>query len=111
MKFLKKKEYLSLGDAAEMLGITPAVICRMIEDGELVAEKSGDSYQIEKQVVEAYKVFEEKSTFEANTDCAGCGWRYSSKESFKGRCSKCGAPLCFDCWMRLGKRVCSNCEK
>jgi len=111
MKFLKKKTYMSVGEVADFLGLDPALVSRMIENGELVAEKVGTGYKVEQSVGEAYKTFAEKSSFEANSDCGGCGWRYSSKESFRGRCTKCGAPLCFDCWIRLGKRICSDCEK
>ncbi|MEJ1730882.1 hypothetical protein SMA90_31625, partial [Escherichia coli] len=44
----------------------------------------------------------------AETECSACGQSFLSTTSFPGSCKKCGAPICVDCWMRQGARLCSE---
>ena len=107
----KTKNYYSLEEVAEMLGVNYQLIYRLVRNGELPAIQLGRVYRVEKNDLKNYleSCKNRKSTPEII--CDGCDVKYASKQSFPGVCELCGTPLCIDCWTRLGKRKCAKCGK
>ncbi len=99
------KEHLSLEEVAGELGVTYQLIYRLVRAGELPAARLGKLYRVSRTDLKAYL---ERSKLEGQSGgiCAACGTRYRSKASLQQACTRCGAPICFDCWKRRGVRTC-----
>jgi hypothetical protein len=76
-----------------------------VRSGESPAARLGKLYRVSRTDLNAYL---ERSTREAaeGGSCAVCGTYYRSKGPLEQACEVCGAPVCYDCWMRKGVRRC-----
>ena len=104
----EEKEYLSLEEVAEVLGVTYQLIYRLVRSGELPASRLGKLYRVSRTDLSAYL---ERTKREASTSggtCAVCGTFYRSRSSLSHVCSAdgCEEPICFDCWIRRKIRLC-----
>ena len=103
----KDKEHLSLDEVAAELGVTYQLIYRLVRSGELPAARLGKLYRVSRTDLNAYLEQSKREATEGGT-CAACGTYYRSKGSLQQACEVCGAPVCFDCWVRKGVRRCSE---
>ena len=104
------KNYYSLEEVADMLGVNYQLIYRLVRSGEIPAIQLGRVYRVQKDDLQDYL---ESCKNRKNTPeiiCDGCGAKYASKQSFPGVCEECGTPLCVDCWTRNERRRCGKCE-
>jgi excisionase family DNA binding protein len=99
-----EKEYLSVEEVAETLGVTYQLIYRLVRSGELPAARLGKLYRVSKRDLNAY--LERTKQAEAGGTCACCGRSYQSRLSLSDACLECGAPICRDCWTRRGEHRC-----
>jgi len=103
------KQYLSLEEVAERLGVHYQLIYRLVRSGELPAIRLGRIYRVEAADLDAFlqaakrHVHAEDMTGES---CGACGRVFRSRQALRQACETCGQPLCMDCWVRLGRRVC-----
>jgi len=103
------KEYSSLEEVADLLGVTYQLVYRLVREGELPAIRLGRVYRVAKTDLEAYLESRKPvKTVGVGSVCANCGRRYSSRLSFAGECADCGAAICRDCWERVGVRKCAE---
>lgn len=102
----EEKEFLSLEEVADLLGVTYQTIYRLARSGEMPAVRLGKLYRVKRVDLDAY-LEKSKSAAEGGT-CSVCGTFYRSRESLKQVCQHegCEARICFDCWTRLGVRTC-----
>lgn len=98
------KEYLSLKEAAERLGVEYKTVWRLVNQGKLPAGKVRGVWRISEADLDAF--FEQQKLMAADR-CAGCGRPIMSALSVGGRCQVCEAPLCLSCWRIEGQRFCS----
>ena len=101
------KEYLSLEEVADEMGVTYQLIYRLVRSGELPAARLGKLYRVSRKDLSDYLNHSKREAVEGGT-CAACGTFYRSKGSLQQSCTVCGAPVCFDCWTRQGLRVCKE---
>ncbi len=107
-----KKEFLTLEEVADLLGVNYQLIYRLVRKGDLRAARLGRVYRVERSDLDAYLESSKQASVEPGGEiCAGCGRLYASGESFKGVCTECGAPLCVDCWVHKDRRECREHEK
>ncbi len=102
-----EKEFLSLEEVADRLGVTYQLIYRLVRAGEIPAMRIGKLYRVSRGDLDAY-LEQSKMSVGAGGICAGCGKTYSSRLSLTQSCSEvgCEAPLCVDCWDRKKERYC-----
>lgn len=101
------KDYLSLEEVADAMGVTYQLIYKLVRAGELPAARLGKLYRVSRTDLEAYLARTKREAAEGGT-CSACGTFYRSKGSLEQACSVCGAPVCYDCWRRLGRRTCEE---
>lgn len=103
---MAENEYMSLEEVAEMLGVTYQLIYRLVRSGELPAIRLGKLYRVSRDDLGKY--LEQSKRNMSGGVCSVCGTFYKTKDSLKNFCTEgdCGAPICFDCWTRLGIRKC-----
>ena len=99
------KEHLSLEEVAGEMGVTYQLIYRLVRSGEIPAARLGKLYRVSRTDLKAYLERSKREAAEGGT-CAACGTYYRSKGSLRQACEVCGAPVCYDCWMRKGVRRC-----
>lgn len=94
-----QKEFLSLEDVAERLGVTYQLIYRLVRACEIPAVRVGKLYRIPRKDLDAY-LEKSKQVAKAGGVCALCGRTYQSRLSLSKACveSGCESPLCVDCW-------------
>ncbi|MDD4103109.1 MAG: helix-turn-helix domain-containing protein [Kiritimatiellae bacterium] len=100
-----EKEYMSLEEVADAMGVTYQLIYRLVRAGELPAARLGKLYRVSRSDLANYLNRSKREATEGGT-CANCGTFYLSKGALQQACQKCGAPVCFDCWTRRGVRLC-----
>ncbi|MBN1672413.1 MAG: helix-turn-helix domain-containing protein [Kiritimatiellae bacterium] len=102
------KKYLSLEEVAELLGVNYQLIYRLARSGELPAVRLGRVYRVAESDLDAYLEKSKTSSSVARPagTCAACGKTYRSEQALGESCAECGAPICVDCWKRLGVRFC-----
>ncbi len=100
------KDFMSLEETAELLGVNYQLIYKLVRTGELPAARIGKMYRILRKDLEHY-LEQSKSASTAGT-CAACGTAYQSKLSLKYACPTCGEPICIDCWDRRHVRHCTE---
>lgn len=102
------KEYYSLEEVADYLGVTYQLIYRLVRSGELPAVRLGKLYRVNQRDLDAY--LERSRAVGVGGTCSVCGTYYKTKASLKQTCTaaRCNAPICFDCWTRLGIRKCPD---
>ena len=98
------KEYLSLKEAAERLGVEYKTIWRLVNQGKLPAGKVMGVWRISTADLDAF--FEQQKLLAADR-CASCGRPIMSALGVGGRCQVCEAPLCLSCWRMENRRFCS----
>lgn len=101
------KEFLSLEEVAEMLGVHYQLIYKLVRSGELPAARLGRVYRVIRKDLDAY-LEKSKSSQMGGTECGVCGKIYYSRSSVAQSCTTCGEPICTDCWDRRGIRVCAK---
>ena len=102
----EEKEFLSLEEVADLLGVTYQLIYRLVRSGEMPAVRLGKLYRVRRADLNAY-LEKSKAGAEGGT-CSVCGTFYRSRDSLKQVCEHegCEARICFDCWIRRGVRLC-----
>lgn len=103
-KIKSDKPYLSLEEVADLLGVTYQLIYRQVRSGHLKASRIGRIYRVSNKDLEDY--LEKTKQDHAGGVCASCGTTYQSAGSLRHVCVECDAPICVDCWLRKGSRVC-----
>lgn len=101
------KEYLSLEEVADEMGVTYQLIYRLVRSGELPAARLGKLYRVSRTDLNAFLERSKREAAEGGS-CSACGTYYRSKGSLQQACEVCGAPVCYDCWMRKGVRRCRD---
>lgn len=103
----KDVEYMSLDAVAEMLGVTYQLIYRLVRAGSLPAIRIGKLYRVSRADLNRY-LESNKNAVGSGGTCSVCGVMYKTNDSLKNVCTVdgCEEPICFDCWTRLGVRVC-----
>jgi len=102
-----EKKFMTLEDVADLLGVNYQLIYRLVRAGELPAIRLGRIYRVTQEDLDAYLA--NQKTAGGGATCEACGTTYKSAESVKESCEDCGAPICFDCWARVGTRLCRKC--
>ena len=99
------KQYLSVEEVADLLGVNYQLIYRLVRGGDIPAIRLGRVYRIERADLDAY-LERRKTRPEETHPCAVCGKLYRSASSLAGTCELCDAHICIDCWTRKGERRC-----
>ena len=99
------RKYMTLEEVAELLGVNYQLIYKLVRNGELPAVRIGRIYRITETDLDAY-LASARTTGGEGGACAACGKTYHSPLSLKDACVECGAPICVDCWSRVGVRHC-----
>lgn len=105
---MKEKEFLSLEEVAEKLGVTYQLVYRLARSGDLPAVRLGKLYRVSTADLDAY-LEEKKRETAGGGSCSVCGEVYRSKLSLGHVCQEdgCESAICNDCWTRLGARKCA----
>ncbi len=100
------KEFLSLEEVADLMGVTYQLIYRLVRSGELPAVRLGKLYRVSNQDLRAY--LEKSKSATAGGTCDVCGEHYSSSLSLRHTCTEdgCEKLICNDCWTRRKVRFC-----
>jgi len=113
---METKEYLSVREVAEELGVERKTIYRLILRGDLPAAKVGKAYRIRRGDLDAY--FEDQKVHVAarleekgREQCGFCGAPLTGPLDVGGHCQECGLPLCISCWSLRGRHFCRNHEE
>ena len=103
-----EKEFLSLEEVAEMLGVTYQLVYKLARSGELPAVRLGKLYRVSRADLAAYLEDKKREAGGGGT-CSVCGEVYRSKHSLRHVCQEdgCEEAICNDCWTRLGVRKCN----
>ena len=104
----KDSGYMSLEEVADMLGVTYQLIYRLVRSGELPAVRLGKLYRVSQD--DLYSYLERSKSGTTGGTCSVCGTFYKTRDSLKNVCTAegCEEPICFDCWTRLGVRLCNK---
>lgn len=89
------EKYLSVEEAAEILGVEYKTVYRLVRSGELPAGRIGRVYRIRESDLSEY--FERTKVVNQGAVCAVCGKQVVSVLSIGARCEVCGAPICVRC--------------
>jgi len=103
------KEYLSLEDVADKLGVTYQLIYKLVRSGALPAVRLGKLYRVSAADLDEY-LQRNKAASSRGGDCSFCGEHYASDLSLKHVCTEdgCEAVICNDCWTRRKVRFCKD---
>ena len=99
------KEFHSLEEVADLLGVHYQLIYKVVRSGELPAARIGKVYRVSRRDLEAYLV--RSKSHASGGVCAACGKTYHSRLSLKHGCVECGESICVDCWGRKQIHSCS----
>ncbi len=104
---MSDKEFLSLEEVADKLGVTYQLVYKLARSGELPAVRLGKLYRVSSADLDAY-LEEKKRETAGGGVCSVCGEVYRSRLSLKYVCQEngCEAAICNDCWTRRGVRKC-----
>ena len=98
------KEFYSLEDVAEMLGVNYQLIYKLVRTGDLTAARIGKVYRVSQADLTRYIDGSKSSQFEGV--CVACNNVFQSRLSLKHTCPDCGEAICVDCWDRKKVRRC-----
>lgn len=98
------KDFMSLEEVAELLGVNYQLIYKLVRSGELPAARIGKVYRVAGRDLQQF--IEKSMTTSSGATCSACGREYQSRLSVSHECERCGAPICFDCWTRRQVRHC-----
>ena len=109
---MSEKEFLSLEEVADKLGVTYQLVYKLARSGDLPAVRLGKLYRVSTADLNAY-LEEKKRETAGGGFCSVCGEVYRSKLSLRHVCQEdgCEAAICNDCWTRLGVRLCKEHQK
>lgn len=101
------KEFLSLEEVADKLGVTYQLIYRLVRSGELPAVRLGKLYRVASADLDAY-LQTSRTNVQGGGTCDVCGEHFASRLSLKHTCTEdgCEALICNDCWSRRKIRFC-----
>ena len=99
-----KKEFYSLEEVADLLGVNYQLIYKLVRSGELAAARIGKVYRVSRLDLDHY--LEQSKGHAGGGTCVVCGKVYHSQLSLKESCTECGEPICVDCWTRKKVRNC-----
>jgi excisionase family DNA binding protein len=102
-----EKEFLSLEEVADTLGVTYQLIYRLVRSGEMPAARVGKLYRVSRTDLNSY-LEKTKKTAMVGGVCGACGTAYQSRMSLTQACVECGEPICVDCWHRKEVRHCAK---
>ncbi len=102
-----EKEFLSLEETADLLGVDYQLVYKLVRSGALPAARVGRMYRVMRKDLYDY-VEKTKASSVTGGVCASCGAAYASKLSVRHACVVCGAPMCDDCWTRRKLRECAE---
>jgi excisionase family DNA binding protein len=102
------KQFLSLEEVAEVLGVNYQLIYKLVRSGELPAVRVGRVFRVATPDLNAYLEKSKTSNNPPETVCTSCGKRYYSRLSINQQCRVCGEPICNDCWTRRKMRTCEE---
>ncbi len=107
------KNYLTLEEVADRLGVHYQLIYRLVRDGELPAIRLGRVYRVETTDLEAFLQASKTARVrspgaEPPAACSACGKVYKSRQSLTQECEECSSPICADCWSRRKVRKCKE---
>jgi excisionase family DNA binding protein len=97
------KEFYSLEEVAELLGVNYQLIYKLVRAGDLPSARIGKVYRVMRVDLDGYL---QRSKAHSGGTCSVCGNTYHSKLSLKNSCVECGEPICVDCWTRQNKHAC-----
>lgn len=101
------KEYLSLEEVADMLGVNYQLIYKLVRSGELPAARLGRIYRVLRRDLDHF--LEKSKTFNSTGGiCSSCGGTFHSRLSLRYACTECGDAICADCWDRRHVRTCKE---
>ena len=98
------KEFYSLEEVADLLGVNYQLIYKLVRSGKLAAAQIGRVYRVARRDLDAY--LEQSKAHAGGGVCSACGKTYHSRLSLKHACRECGEPICVDCWMRKKVQCC-----
>lgn len=98
------KEFLSLEEVADLLGVNYQLIYKLVRAGDLRSARIGKVYRIARHDLDDY--LERAKSPARGGVCSVCGVLYHSQLSLKHACPECAAAICVDCWTRRGARRC-----
>ena len=101
-----EKEFLSIEEVAELLGVNYQLIYKLVRNGEISASRIGKFYRVSRKDLHDY--MERTKVAMQGGICTSCGNTYSSRLSLAHQCKECGAAICLDCWTRQGIRFCKE---
>lgn len=101
-----EKEFLSLEEVADKLGVTYQLIYRLVRSGELPAARLGKLYRVASADLDAYLA--KSKSVPAGGTCDVCGEHVGSALSLRHTCTEdgCDIAICNDCWTRRKVRFC-----
>ena len=107
-----EKEFMSLEEVADFLGVTYQLIYRLVRSGELPAARLGKLYRVSRTDLSAYLERTKREAASVGGTCSVCGTFYRSRSSLAHVCTAdgCEEPICFDCWTRRKIRLCKRHE-
>ena len=98
------KEFFSLEEVAELLGVNYQLIYKLVRTGELPAARLGGKvYRVSRRDLDDYL---HQSKAHSGGVCAVCGNSYHSRLSLKNSCIECGEAICVDCWSHKKIHAC-----
>ncbi|MEI6393912.1 MAG: helix-turn-helix domain-containing protein [Verrucomicrobiota bacterium] len=100
----REKEFYSLEEVADLLGVSYQLIYKLVRSGELAAARLGKVYRVSRRDLDHY--LEQSKSHAGGGTCVVCAKVYTSRLSLKESCPECGEPICVDCWMRKKVRGC-----
>lgn len=106
---MEEKEFLSLEEVADMLGVTYQLVYKLARTGTLPAIRLGKLYRVARKDLHEY-LENNKTDSAVGIKCSVCGEVYRSKFSMKHSCTEdgCEEPICNDCWTRGKVRFCAK---
>ncbi len=106
MKTYTDKAFLSLDEVAEILSVEYQLVYKLVRSKELPAIRLGRVYRVSREDLESFLHRSRTTSSAEGGVCSACGRSYASSESLSYSCSECGAPICFDCWVRRKEQRC-----
>ena len=104
----ERRQYLSLEQVADLLGVDYQLVYRLVRSNELPAVRLGRVYRVSQRDLDDFIEKRKTTSTQARYVCSACGTEYKSSNSLTESCAECGAPICFDCWRRVGRRYCTT---
>jgi excisionase family DNA binding protein len=112
MEEIKGKEFLSIREVADYLGVDYKTIYRLVQGGEIPAGRVGSLYRIRRQDIETYferqqQAIAQEAARSTQLKCGRC-LRLIPPYEVAGVCSAdgCEEPICATCWEEDSEHRC-----